>query len=174
MSRGPHTERLRAAALTPTPPAASWMPLEGVAQQWAAFAKMFFTYPAFTVTVAVFSALASETQALQQYDRACACRFNGQDGLARTAIEQAVHDLHDASSQWMSVLWWLEQLASDGCHPLDAGEQATLRAFFVQATDHLQRVGGLTQHVQAAWVLSYRQQGMLLSGEPSQEDRPHA
>jgi hypothetical protein len=138
------------------------MPLEGVAQQWAAFAGTFFTYPAFTVTVAVFSALALETHALQQYDHACFRRLNGEDVSARTATEQAVHDLHDASSQWMGVLWWLHQLARDARHPLDAQEQATLYSFFVEATDHLQRLGVLTQHVQAACVLNYQQHGLGL------------
>jgi hypothetical protein len=147
------------------------MPLDGVAQQWAAFAGTFFTYPAFSVTTAVFSALASETHALQQYDHACFRRLNGQDGLARTATEQAVHDLHDASAQWMSVLWWLEQLASDVRHPLDTEEQATLRAFLVDATTHLQRVGGLTQQVQAAWVLSYQQHGIGLRQRFHQDEK---
>ncbi len=91
----------------------SWMPLEGAAQLWATFAGTFLTYPAFTVTSAVFSALSLETRALRQYEHACYSCLNGDDLHARAACEQAVHDLQDASSQWMSTLSWLERLASD-------------------------------------------------------------
>jgi len=137
------------------------VPLEGTAQLWATFAGTFLTYPAFTVTSAVFSALSLEAGALQQYNHACHSRLNGDDLHARTACEQTMHDLQEASSQWMSALYWLERLASDKRYPLDEEERASLRSLFSQATKHLQRVGVLTQQVQEACVLGYQQHGML-------------
>jgi len=137
------------------------MPLEGVAQLWAAFAGTFLTYPAFTTTSAVFSALSLEAGALQHYEHACHSSLNGNDLHARAACGQAVHDLQDASSQWMNALSWLERLASYTRHPLDGEERASLRSLFSEATKHLQRVGVLTQQVQEACVLGYQQHGML-------------
>ncbi len=139
----------------------SWMPLEGAAQLWATFAGTFLTYPAFTVTSAVFSALSLETRALRQYEHACYSCLNGDDLHARAACEQAVHDLQDASSQWMSTLSWLERLASDKRYPLGEDERASLRSLFSEATRHLQRVGVLTQQVQEACVVCYQEHGMI-------------
>jgi hypothetical protein len=130
------------------------MPLEGLAQQWASFAGTFFTYPAFTATAAVFSALALETHALQQYEYACSRCFTGEDATARTAGEQAVHALQDASTEWMRVLYWLERLASNQPYDHEEEDHATLRQFFTEAIMQLQRVGVLTQQVHTARVLS--------------------
>ncbi len=161
-------EHLSALSTFPALPAPSsssapclWMPLEGVAQLWAAFAGTFLTYPAFTTTSAVFSALSLEAGALQHYEHACHSSLNGNDLHARAACGQAVHDLQDASSQWMNALSWLERLASYTRHPLDGEERASLRSLFSEATKHLQRVGVLTQQVQEACVLGYQQHGML-------------
>ncbi len=143
------------------PASMAWMPLEGTAQLWATFAGTFLSYPAFTVTSMVFSALSSEAGALQQYNHACHSRLNGDVLYTRAACEQAMHDLQDASSQWISALFWLERLASDQRYPLDTEEHASLRGLFTQATKHLQRVGVLTQQVQAACVLGYQQHGIL-------------
>ncbi len=139
----------------------AWMPLEGTAQLWATFAGTFLSYPAFTVTSAVFSALSLEAGALQQYNHACLSRSNGYDLHTRAAGEQAMHDLQDASSQWMNALSWLERLASDQRYPLCEDEHASVRGLFSEATKHLQRLGVLTQQVQEAWVLGYQQHGML-------------
>lgn len=143
----------------------AWMPLEGVAQQWASFAATFLTYPAFTATAAVFSALALEAEALQQSDHAGFRHFNGDVRLGRAADEQAIHALQDASSQWLCALSWLQRLADDRWHPLADEDRATLRSFFAEATTHLHRLGVLTQQVQAACVLNYQQCGMLLGQE---------
>jgi len=139
----------------------SWMPLEGVAQLWAAFAGTFLSYPGFTVTSAAFSALSLEAGALQQYNQACLSRSNGHHLHARAACEQVVHDLQDASSQWISALYWLQRLASDQRYPLGEDEYASLESVFAQAAKHLQRVGVLTQQIQEACVLGYQQHGML-------------
>ena len=146
----------------------AWMPLEGTAQLWATFAGTFLTYPAFTTTSAVFSALSLEAGALQHYEHACHSCLNGNDLHARAACEQVVHDLQEASSQWMSALYWLERLARDKRHPLDEQECASLRGLFSEATKQLQRIGVLTQQVQAACVLGYQQHGML---EHEEEER---
>src|SRR5712692_146813 len=139
----------------------AWMPLEGTAQLWATFAGTFLSYPAFTVTSAVFSALSLEAGALQQYNHACLSRSNGYDLHTRAAGEQAMHDLQDASSQWMNALSWLERLASDQRYPLGEDEHASLGSLFTQATKQLQRVGVLTQQMQEACVLDYQQHGLL-------------
>ncbi len=159
-----HLSALSAFPAMPAPSPSSpccWMPLEGVAQLWATFAGTFLSYPAFTTTSAVFSALSLEAGALRQYNQACHSRLNGDDLHARAACEQAVHDLQDASSQWMSALSWLERLASDQRYPLCEDEHASVRGLFSEATKHLQRLGVLTQQVQEACVLGYQQHGML-------------
>src|SRR5712692_1309382 len=135
----------------------AWMPLEGVAQLWATFAGTFLSYPAFTATSVVLSALSLEAGALRQYNHACHSRSNGHDLHARAACEQTVYDLQEASSQWISALYWLERLTNDKRYPLGEDERASLRDLFWEATKQLQRVGVLTQQVQAAYVLGYRQ-----------------
>jgi hypothetical protein len=150
---------------TTLPTSMAWMPLEGAAQQWATFAGTFLSYSGFTAASAIFSALSLEARALRQYEHVCHRRFNGDELHARAACEQTVHDLQDACSQWMSALYWLERLAGDRSHALDEEERASLRSFFAEATEHLQRVGLLTQQVQEACVLCYQQQGMLAHEE---------
>lgn len=155
----------------PQPPPAllsfstAWMPLEGIAQQWASFAGTFLTYPAFTATAAIFSALALEAEALQQFDHAGFCHFNGDGRLGRAADERAIHALQDASSQWLCALFWLQRLADDRQHPFADEDQTTLPSFFAEATTHLHRLGVLTQQVQAACVLNYQRCGMRLGQE---------
>ena len=164
MSLQEHLGALSTFPVTPAPSPSSlcsWMPLEGVAQLWATFAGTFLSYPAFTVTSVVFSALSLEAGALRQYDHACHSRSNGDDRHARAACEQIVYDLQDASSQWMSALYWLEQLTSDKRYLLCEDERASVRSLFSEATKHLQRVGVLTQQMQEACVLGYQQHGML-------------
>src|SRR5712692_3741460 len=159
-----HLSALSTCPVTPAPSSSlpcSWMPLEGVAQLWATFAGTFLSYPAFTVTSVVFSALSLEAGALRQYNQACPSHSNGHDLHARAAGEQVVHDLQDASSQWMNALSWLERLASDQRYPLGEDERASLGSLFTQATKQLQRVGMLTQQVQEACVLDYQQHGLL-------------
>src|SRR5712692_1953822 len=172
-------EQLSALSTFPVTPApapsspCSWMPLEGVAQLWATFAGTFLSYLAFTATSAVFSALSLEAGALRQYNQACHSRLNGDDLHTRAACEQVVHDLQDASSQWMSVFYWLERLASDKRYPLCEDEHASLRSLFSEATKHLQRVGVLTQQMQEACVLEYQEHGMFgYEGEEAEGARP--
>ncbi len=148
----------------------AWMPLEGVAQLWATFAGTFLNYPAFTVTSAVFSALSLEAGALRQYNQTCRSHSNGHDLHARAAGEQAVHDLQDASSQWMNALSWLERLASDQRYPLGEDELVSLGSLFTQAIRQLQRVGVLTQQMQEACVLQYQEHGLFgYEGEKEEE-----
>lgn len=166
-----HDEQHQARSSNPEHPPAplslstAWMPLEGVAQQWASFAGTFLTSAAFTATSAVFTALALETEALQHADHAGFRHFNGDDRLGRAADEQAIHALQDASAQWLCALSWLERLVDDQRHPLDDEHYAVLRSFFEEATTQLQRLGVLTQQVQAACVLSYQRCGMLSQHE---------
>jgi hypothetical protein len=51
----------------PTHPSTSWLPLEGLAEQWAAFGRESVAVPDFQATSHVFSALASETNAYHLY-----------------------------------------------------------------------------------------------------------
>jgi UV DNA damage repair endonuclease len=156
----------------PFSPSMAWMPLEGVAHQWAKFAGTFLSAPAFTATAEVFSALSLETEALQQYNEACQGHSHRHILSARDLCEQVVRDLHKASDHWMHVLFELERLASDTWHPLDTEEHAALRRFFCEATKHLQRVGVLTQQMQAACVLEYQQHGILGHEEEEEGERP--
>jgi len=139
----------------------AWMPLEGVAQLWATFAGTFLSYPAFTVTSAVFYALSSEAGAVRQYNQTCHSHSHGDALSARAACSQAVGNLQDASLQWISALSWLQRVASDKRYPLGEDEHASLRGLFSEATKQLQRVGVLTQQIQEACVLQYQQDGLL-------------
>lgn len=173
MSLQRHTERLRAASVTPAPSASScaWMPLEGLAQQWASFAATFFTYPAFTATAAVFSALALETYALQQYEHAGFRRLTGEESRAHATGEQAVHALQEAAAEWMGVLYWLQRLASHQPYDCEEEDSAPLRQFLTEATAQLQRVEVLSQQVQTACVLSCQPHGLLSRHEKEGDHR---
>ncbi|SRR5712692_1058183 len=164
-----HDDQFLSGSQQDQPASMAWMPLEGVSQLWATFAGTFPSYPAFTVTSVVFSALSLEAGALRHYNHTCHSRSNGDDRHARAACEQTVHDLQEASSQWMSVLYWLERLTSDKRYPLCEDERASLRSLFSEATKQLQRLGVLTQQVQAACVLYYQQHGMMEHEEEGEQ-----
>jgi hypothetical protein len=143
----------------------AWMPLDGVAQQWASFAATVLTRHGFTVTSTAFSALALEASAVQHCTEAERAQARGQSAFARDYCEQAVCDLHKASSQWMQVLYHLQRVVVDKRDPLDEEAYAALPQFFAQATEHLERLGVLTQQVQARGVRCYRQHGLLGYGK---------
>ncbi len=145
----------------------AWMPLEGIVEQWATFGGTYLTYHAFMATSSVFSAFSCEASALRHYDEVCKARFNGAEITARAAFEQVVEDLQQASSRWISTAYWLERLAGSGQHTASA--LASLRTFFSQATEQLERLGLLTQQVHQAYALFYQQHGMLIDAREEEQ-----
>jgi hypothetical protein len=96
-------------------PPPEWMPLDGIAQTWAAFGREANSPAAFQATGTAFLALAFEASAHRNY-----ASSGGRSGersspsLASTrSIEHAIADLDEAAQQWKSVLLWLDSLARE-------------------------------------------------------------
>jgi hypothetical protein len=96
-------------------PHPEWMPLDGIAQTWAAFGAEATSPAAFQTTGTAFLALAFETSAHRNYASSVGSSKGGDSpSLAYTqGIERALVDLHEASQQWNSVLLWLDFLAQE-------------------------------------------------------------
>ncbi len=147
----------------------AWMPLEDIVEQWATFGGTFLTYPALMTTSTVFSAFSFEASALQHYNETCKAQLNGAEVTARAAFEQMIEDLQQASSRWISAMYWLERFASGGQHT-----EITLtliRTLFSQATEQLERLGLLTRQVHQSCVLFYQQHGMLVDRQAREEQK---
>ena len=157
-------ERTEEAEMTSEP---SWMPLEGIVEQWGVFGGTYVTYPAFMATSQVFAAFSFEANALSQYNEACRARRNGAEITARAAFEQVVEDLQNATSRWMSVLYWLERLVGSIHTPFERGH---IRTLFAQATEQIARLGVLSQQVHQACVQFYQQHGMLIDAQTREKE----
>ncbi len=147
--------------------AMAWMPLEDIAEQWASFGGAFLTYPALMTTSTVFSALSFEASALLHYHETCKAQLNGAEITARAAFEQVIEDLQQASSRWISTMYWLERFASGGQHT-----EVTLtciRTLFSQATEQLERLGLLIRQTHQSCALFYQQHGMLVDARAREE-----
>ncbi len=145
----------------------NWIPLEAVVEQWATFGGTCFSYPALMATSAVFSAFSFETSALRQYNEACSAESHGAEIMVRALLEQVIDDLQQASSRWISTLYWLERFASGEHHTTLTLD--TIRTHFSQTTEHLERLGLLQQQVYQACALFYQQHGMLVDAQVEEE-----
>ncbi len=145
----------------------NWIPLDALVEQWATFGGTFFSYPALMATSAVFSAFSCETSALQLYNDACNAEVRNAEITVRALLEQVIDDLQEASSRWMSTLYWLERFASGEQHATFSRD--TIRTLFSQATEQLARLGGLQQQVYQACSLFYQQHGMLVDVKEEEE-----
>lgn len=153
------------------PEPGSWMPLEGLAQTWAAFAGAFLTPPAFMAVSMAFGALSLEAGALTRDRETCCYRSQGEIAAARAACTQAVQDLQVVSSQWERALYWLERLAGDGqgdFHSTEA-QAVFIRTLFGETTAQLHRLNALTFQVQQGGIV-YSQRTSVL-GEEEGNDR---
>ncbi len=145
----------------------AWMPLEDIVEQWATFGGAFLTYPALMTTSTVFSALSFETSAFQHYHETCKAQLNGAEITARAAFEQVIEDLQQASSRWISTMYWLERFASGGQHTEKT--LTSIRTLFSQATEQLERLGLLTRQAHQLCALFYQQHGMLIDARVREE-----
>ncbi len=145
----------------------AWTPLEGIVEQWATFGGTFLTYPALMTTSTVFSAFSFEASARQHYSEACKAQVNGAEITARAAFEQLIEDIQQASSRWISTLYWLERFASGSQHT--ERTLTLIRTLFSQATEQIERLGLLTRQVHQASVVFYQQHGMLVDARAKEE-----
>lgn len=141
----------------------NWIPLNALVEQWATFGGTSVSYPALMATSTVFSAFSLETSALRLYNEACSAKSRSAEITVRALLEQVIDDLQQASSRWMSTLYWLERFASGEHHdtlPLD-----TIRTLFFQTTEQLERLGLLQRQVYRACAQFYQQHGMLVDAQ---------
>jgi hypothetical protein len=135
------------------------MPLDGIAQAWAAFGAEALSPAAFQATSAAFIALAFEASAHRNY--ASAAVHSHQRGsapwLAYTqGIENALVDLDEAAQQWKSVLLWLDTLAQE------PRRQAEISASLVRAQQ--QRVFSLILRVQLEYLDAHHEPLLVYLG----------
>jgi hypothetical protein len=113
-----HGDAPQPASCLPPP---EWMPLDGIAQTWAAFGAEASSPAALQATGTAFLALALEASAHQNYG--CAARSyerGNTPSLAYTqGIEHTLAELDEASQEWKCVLLWLDSLARETRQPAE-------------------------------------------------------
>ncbi|HEY6411336.1 MAG TPA: hypothetical protein VIY29_28075 [Ktedonobacteraceae bacterium] len=132
-----------------------WMPLEGIAQTWAAFGAEASSPAAFQATGTAFLALAFEATALRHY--ASSARRSSQQGDAPTLAdtqgsEHAMTDLHEAQQQWQSVLLWLDTLAREAPPAGEAPSPSSIQQFISLVHAQQQRILSLLLRVQQEYL----------------------
>ncbi len=139
-----------------------WLPLEPVAQQWAAFGREAMTCPAFGAVGMAFTALSWEAAALRHTIRASQTAPRSQQPpsedvplpvhLSSQDIARTLEDLTEARRCWQSAAWWLEQLAHH--EPLSRAQQC-----LEQALAQVQRLWALMGEVQETRVVPSPERG---------------
>ena len=116
----------------------AWMPLEGLAEQWAHFGAHATDVSTLHATSAAFAALQHETEAYQHHKDAC--YGSGPQDAHPLSLEQALASLQEALARWTEVMLALEPLAFTPA--MDETEHR-----FVEAMHHRQRVMALIGEV---------------------------
>jgi hypothetical protein len=135
------------------------MPLDGIAQTWAAFGAEASSPAALQATSAAFLALAFEASAQRNYASAVGSHGGGSaPSLAYTqGIENTLGDLDEAAQQWNSVLLWLDTLAQE------ARQQAAISASLLHAQQ--QRVLSLILRVQQEYLDAHHEPLLIYLGD---------
>ncbi len=138
-----------------------WLPLEPLAQQWAAFGLEAMTCPAFGAVGMSFTALSWEAAALRHTIRASQAAPHSQQPpsegvppplhLSSQDIARTLEDLGEARRCWKSAVWWLEQLAHH--EPLSPAQRERAQQCLEQATAQVQRLWALLCEVQETRVV---------------------
>jgi len=133
-----------------------WLPLEPLAQQWAAFGREAMTCPAFGAVGMAFTALSWEAAALRHTIRASQAAPQGQQPslegvllplhLSSQDVTRTLEDLTEARRCWQSAVSWLEQLAHH--EPLEPAQRESAQQCLEHATAHVQRLWALMGEVQ--------------------------
>lgn len=133
----------------PVPPVSTplhsthWMPLEGVAQEWAAFgAEATGSVPFLIATGDVFLALSWETSALRHHREAT----QGSPRRAPRALLHCLEGLHEASRHWSRATYWLQREAAATAEGLAA--QTRLLSQLASAQQHAHRLACLIREVE--------------------------
>ena len=133
-----------------------WLPLEPLAQQWAAFGCEAMTCPAFGAVGMAFTALSWEAAALRHTIRASQAALQNQQSSSEDVllpihqssqdIARTLEDLGEARRCWHSAASWLEQLAHH--EPLEPAQRDRVQQCLEQATAQVQRLWALAGEVQ--------------------------
>jgi hypothetical protein len=145
-------------------PHPEWMPLDGIAQTWAAFGAEATSPAALQATGAAFLALAWEASALRNYASVGAVneRESSPSLAYSQGIEHALAELDEAAQQWKSVLLWLDSLAREArqqAKPPLTPEQLTSLVLEQQ-----QRVLSLIMRVQREYLDAHHEPLLLYVG----------
>ncbi len=120
-----------------------WMPLEGVAQEWAAFGAEAASSTAFLIATGdVFLALSWETSALRHHREAT----EGSPRRAPRALLACLEGLHEASRHWSRATYWLGREAATSAQALAA--QTHLLTHLASAQQHENRLACLIREVE--------------------------
>ncbi len=133
-----------------------WLPLEPLAQQWAAFGREAMTCPAFGAVGMAFTALSWEAAALRHTICASQAALHSQQPpsegvsppihLSSQDIARTLEDLGEARRCWQSAVSWLEQLAHH--EPLSPAQRERAQQCLEHATAQVQRLWALMGEVQ--------------------------
>ena len=134
---------------------APWMPLEGVIEQWAAFAQAATTPQMSKAVSAAFAALSHEQEALQSYhlaDQADPCHVLACPSVL-SSYELTLDELQQGARAWMRVAYVLEREVRS----VSAGTDR-LAPLVLEALTHCQRLSCLAHAVLAEQQRRYQQQ----------------
>jgi hypothetical protein len=146
-------------------PITEWMPLDGIAQAWAAFGAEATCPAAFQATSIAFLALAFEAGAHQNYassDGSSHERGSAPSLAYTQGIEHALADLEEASQQWKGVLHWLDTLARETRQQAELPLTPEQLTFLVHAQQ--QRVFSLILRVQQEYLDAHHEPLLVYLG----------
>lgn len=122
-------------------PVVEWMPLDGLAQQWATFASHSTRPRAFAAVSRAFTALKQETEARHLEQRACR---DLRPTTAQAALLLAFEPLQQAASSWLAAIEQGDEYARyDLSHDEEQSEQA-VHLLLSESYDHLVQVACLS------------------------------
>lgn len=130
------------AALSVSPsPSVEWIPLDGLAQQWATFASQSTRPRAFAAASLAFTALKQETEARHLELRA---RRDPRPTTAQAALLLAFEPLQQAASSWLAAIEQVDEYSRyDLSHDEEQSEQA-VHLLLIESYDHLLQVACLS------------------------------
>jgi hypothetical protein len=145
---------------SPLHPSTSWIPLEGLAEQWAAFGRESVTAPDFQATSHVFCALAAETNAYHLYLEAQQSALGFYD---LTSFEQALDELLQARQEWSEAMHALQLRLCEVA--LGETQRAAIRAQIIQVMQQRLRLSVLLVEVEEEALSLWRAGQITQPGE---------
>ncbi len=145
----------------PASPPTPWMPLEGLVEQWAAFATATTSACATKAISHAFAAVSEERTAL--HHSACACQEQRRRAPTKISWGQALHEqqcaidaLTQAASSWMEAVSVLEYSLAEGDFSPETISEQGIRVLISSALAQRVRICCIAEHLVREHLLWYQ------------------